>query len=331
MKRLTRAVLLTGLFVLLGLASSQIVSAAAATDAAAPASAIAPPLEPAPAPAAQGCSGTPTIQYAYANPAVIGPGQITTLYWGLVGNANAAYLQYPSGQRQGIGTPGSQQVNPTQTTTYYIIGVCGGNQVQFPITVTVQGGPTCSGSPQISSFNANPTTINSGQSSTLSWGLVSNADNVQLSSSTQGGSGVPTPGSVVVSPKQTTTYYLTAWCQGNSVQAQVVVNVNNAPPPPPSNPNQITGISVNGGLSNANQTVYTVNYYWDGQDAPAVLQGTAYNSGGGQVAQSNATRIDPNRAFYANLNFPVGQSKIGRVNVCMIGSSGTELVCQSGP
>jgi len=328
MKWLSRAALLAGL-VLLGLASSQIASAADITEPVAPTHALAPALAPAPAPNAQGCSGTPNIQYAYANPAAIAPGQVTTLFWGLVGNANAAFLQYPNGNRVGIGTPGSQQVNPTQTTTYFIIGVCGNNQVQFPITVTVNGGPTCNGTPQISSFTANPTTINSGQSTTLSWGIVTNATNVQLSSSTQGGSGVPTPGSVQSSPTQTTTYFLTAWCNGNSVQSQVVVTVNNPPPPPPANNTAITSINVNGGLTSGNTTVYSVGYFWNGADAPAVLQGTAFNSGGGVIGNSNATRINPNANLTANLNFPLAQSSISRVSFCIIGSSSTDLACQS--
>lgn len=329
MKWLSRAALLAGL-VLLGLASSQIASAAAVTEPTVPTHTLAPAPEPALAPNAQGCSGTPNIQYAYANPATIAPGQITTLFWGLVGNANAAFLQYPNGTRVGIGTPGSQQVNPTQTTTYFVIGVCGGNEVQFPITVTVAGGPTCNGTPQITSFTANPTTINSGQATTLSWGIVNNATNVQLSSSTQGGSGVPTPGSVTVAPTQTTTYFLTAWCQGNSVQSQVVVTVNNPPPPPPSNNNAITSIAVNGGLTSGNTTVYSVGYFWNGEDAPAVLQGTAFNSGGSIIGNSNATRINPNQNLSANLNFPLAQSQINHVSVCIIGNSSTDLVCQNG-
>lgn len=329
--KLVIRVMLVAAFAVIGITTSQIASAAPADDTSSRLfSAVVPPAAPVLAPNAQGCSGTPTIQYAYANPAITYPGQVTTLQWGLVGNANAAYLQYPNNQRVGIGTPGSQQVNPTQTTTYYIIGVCGGNQVQFPITVTVQNSPGCSGAPQITSFTANPTTINNGQVTTISWGLVANADNVQLSSSTQGASGVPTPGSVQARPNQTTTYYLTAWCKGNPAQAQVTVTVNNPPPPPPANTNAITGMNLNGGLSGPSGLVMTVNYFWNGQDAPAVLQGTAYNSSGGQVAQSNATRINANQNFYANLNFPINPNRVSRVSVCIIGDSGTELVCRSG-
>lgn len=330
MKSVNRVLLLAALLLLVGVTSSQIAAAAPAVDFGQRAASVNPFLSPQALPHAQGCSGTPTIQYAYANPAVTFPGQVTTLFWGLVGNANAAFLQYPNGNRVGIGTPGSQQVNPTQTTTYFIIGVCGSNEIQFPITVTVQGTPGCSGTPQISSFTANPTTINSGQSSTLSWGLVGNADNVQLSSSTQGGSGVPTPGSVVVNPTQTTTYFLTAWCQGVTAQAQVVVTVNNPPPPPPPpSGNQVTSITKNGGLTTSSSLVVSVGYFWNNEDAPANLQAHAYNSAGALVGTPNATRINPNQNLNANLNFTPYPPGMTKVSACIIGSSGTELACNS--
>lgn len=208
---------------LLGLASSQVAAAAPVIESAHSTTLYAPNT--------QGCNGQASIQYAYANPPVISAGQTTTLYWGEVLNASRADLQSPNGHREGIGTPGSRQVNPTQTSTWYVVGTCGGNQQQWPITVTVNNAPGCNGAPRLNGFNANPPNIQRGQSTTLSWGPVLNAQSVQLSSASQGGSGVPAPGSVQVHPNQTTTYYLTAWCQGNSVQAQVTVNVSGAPPP----------------------------------------------------------------------------------------------------
>ncbi len=328
MKSLMRVLLAAALLLVAGITLSQNANAAPVPLSELRASVSHAPLS---LPNAQGCSGTPSIQYAYANPAVIQPGQVTTLMWGLVGNANAAFLQFPDGRRQGIGTPGSQQVNPTQTTTYFIIGVCGNNEVQFPIVVTVQSAPGCNGAPQITSFTANPQTIQVGQASTISWGPVNNANNVQLSSSTQGSSGVPTPGSVVVTPNQTTTYILTAWCNNVSAQAQVQVTVNNAPPPPPppSSGNRITSITKNGGLSNSNSLVVSVGYFWNNEDAPATLQATAFNSAGNVVGTSNATRINPNQNLNANLNFTPYPSGMNRVSACIIGSSGTELACNS--
>ncbi|MCC7163649.1 MAG: hypothetical protein IT331_14235 [Anaerolineae bacterium] len=334
MKHLAYLFLLAGLL-LLGASSSQVASAAPLVHETSSIPSAAPVVENVTsinnaAPTAQGCSGAPSIQFAYANPSVISVGQVTTLFWGLVGNANAAFLQYPNGQREGIGTPGSKQVNPTQTSTYFIVGACGGVETSLPIVVTVNSAPGCNGAPQLNGFTANPPTIQAGQSSTLAWGAVLNAQSVQLSSQTQGGSGVPAPGSVQVNPTQTTTYYLTAWCQANSVQAQVTVTVTNPPPPPPpSSGSRITGISKNGGLTNANRLVINVIYFWDGQDAPAHLQARAFNSSGGQVGMSNATNIRPNSEVNGNLQFEPYPQGMSSVTACIVGSSGTELVCSS--
>lgn len=283
-------------------------------------------------PVAQSCS-TPTIQYAYANPPTISPGQVTTLYWGSVLGAQAAYLQYPNGNRQGIGTPGSQQVNPTQTTTYYIIGVCGNYQAQMPITVNVQGGPTCSGAPQLNGFTASPSVIAPGQGSTLSWGQVNNADYVQLSSQTNGGSGVPTPGSSVVYPGQTTTYYLTAWCQGNSAQAQVTVTVNNAPAPTPTptNSNQITELQYE--KKSKGVFYLTIKYYWNGADAPATIQSWGYNEKGQVVTDRPSTTVIAGyyKYVYQTMTNIGSNGAVVTITSCIVGKSGTELVCKSIP
>ena len=98
MKHIAYIILLAGLL-LLGASASSIASAAPVID-------QAQSVSPQAVPNAQGCSGTPSIQYAYANPPTISAGQVTTLFWGLVGNANAAFLQHPNGHREGIGTPG---------------------------------------------------------------------------------------------------------------------------------------------------------------------------------------------------------------------------------
>ncbi len=86
----------------------------------------------------------------------------------------------------------------------------------------------CSGTPNISSFSAAPSTIVQGQSATLSWGSVSNADAVSID---QGVGGVGTPGSTTVSPARTTTYTLTARCGSNATTREVTVHVNTPVPP----------------------------------------------------------------------------------------------------
>lgn len=98
-------------------------------------------------------------------------------------------------------------------------------------TRTPTAPPVCPGPPVIPSFTANPSTINAGQSSTLSWGLVTNANAVYLE-----GDGVATPGSATAKPTTTKTYTLRAVGCGGTTSRQVTVTVNQAPPaqPPPS-------------------------------------------------------------------------------------------------
>lgn len=105
----------------------------------------------------------------------------------------------------------------------------GPNGVHFGVTlnlsITVPGAPPpalCSGTPNIASFAVSPTTITAGQSATLSWGFVSNAN---LAVIDQRIGGVATPGKTTVSPRTTTTYTLTAYCGKITQTAHVTVTV----------------------------------------------------------------------------------------------------------
>jgi hypothetical protein len=83
--------------------------------------------------------------------------------------------------------------------------------------------------PAITSFIANPTSITSGQSSTLSW-AVSNATSVVIDNNVGNVTVVTSTG---VNPNATTTYTLTAWgLGGGPVSQQVTVTVTAASPPP---------------------------------------------------------------------------------------------------
>lgn len=83
------------------------------------------------------------------------------------------------------------------------------------------------GPPVIEFFKADPETIDEGDSSTLSWGLVSGATSAEID---QGIGGVETPGSRVVSPTTTTTYTMTAVGSGGTTTESVTVTVNPAGP-----------------------------------------------------------------------------------------------------
>jgi peptidoglycan-associated lipoprotein len=78
-------------------------------------------------------------------------------------------------------------------------------------------------------LQANPTTVNKGESSTLSW---NSTDATQLSID-PGVGAVNAQGSTKVSPTDSTTYTITATGPGGSASATAAVSVN-APPPPPA-------------------------------------------------------------------------------------------------
>lgn len=99
-----------------------------------------------------------------------------------------------------------------------------GTRVTVKIVVPAPAG--CVGTPNIAFFTASATTITAGSSTTLNWGLVSNAQSAEID---QGIGGVETPGSRTVNPTTTTTYTLTAKCGSNVKTAQVTITVNPAP------------------------------------------------------------------------------------------------------
>jgi peptidoglycan-associated lipoprotein len=86
--------------------------------------------------------------------------------------------------------------------------------------------------PLITSFTAEPRSIERGQSSTLNW-ATSNATDITID---QGIGAVQSSGSRTVSPANTTTYTLTANGPGGSDSRTVTVEVTVPPPPPPPPP-----------------------------------------------------------------------------------------------
>lgn len=80
--------------------------------------------------------------------------------------------------------------------------------------------------PVTATLYANPASIQSGQSSTLTWS-TQNATDITLD-----GNKVDASGSQSVSPRQTTTYHLIAKGAGGTQDAPATVNVTQPPPPP---------------------------------------------------------------------------------------------------
>jgi peptidoglycan-associated lipoprotein len=81
--------------------------------------------------------------------------------------------------------------------------------------------------PVTATLSANPTSIQAGQSSTLTWS-TENADDVTLD-----GQKVNASGTQAVSPTQTTTYHLVAKGASGTQEGTAQVTVTQPPPPPP--------------------------------------------------------------------------------------------------
>ncbi len=94
----------------------------------------APTATPTPKP---GAPPPPQIEYFRASPPSIDAGGCTTLQWGAVHNADGATIEPGIG---GVGTPGSTQVCPQETTTYILTATGPGGTAQASTVVTVLGG-----------------------------------------------------------------------------------------------------------------------------------------------------------------------------------------------
>ena len=163
-----------------------------------------------------------------ANPTSINLGGYATLTWT---TTNA--VTFTINQNIGAETPvagGHTQVAPTVTTTYTGTATASnGATVNCTTTVTVvpplpppPNAPACT-------LSANPTYINQGGSSTITW----TSSNTTSGSINNGIGNVAVSGSTSVSPSVTTTYTGTfIGTNGQTVNCQTTVVVNPPPPPP---------------------------------------------------------------------------------------------------
>lgn len=141
----------------------------------------------------------------------------------------------------------------------------------------------------VCTLTANPTSIQTGQSATLTW-TSSGATSGSL-----GGSGtIGLSGSMSVSPSQTTTYTATFNGQGGTVNCQATVTVTQAPPPPVNQPTCV----INASPTVITQQGQNITLNWDAQNATI---GSITNIG--SVGPSGSQSVTPTQSTSYNGTF----------------------------
>jgi hypothetical protein len=159
-------------------------------------------------------AAAPTATFSAA-PTTINLGQSSTLTW-TSSNATSISIDNGVGSKP---TSGSTSVSPSSTTTYTLTATGPGGTTTKTATVTVNTpAPTVS-------FSASPSTVGTGQASTLIWSTT-NATSVSIDN---GVGSQPVSGSTTVHPAVTTTYTLTANGPGGTMTGSATVTVTSGP------------------------------------------------------------------------------------------------------
>ncbi len=149
-----------------------------------------------------------------ANPTSIKVGSSTTLTWSSTNATACTGTNFATNNA----TAGSVSAAPTATTTYTVSCAGAGGSAQKSVTVGVQQAPAPL--PTVG-LVANPTTINSGTATTLTW----SSTDATACTGTNFATGNATSGSVSASPSATTTYTVSCTGAGGTVKKSVTVGV----------------------------------------------------------------------------------------------------------
>lgn len=232
-----------------------------------------------------------------ASPTAIATGGSSQLSWT---STNAASASLDNGIGAVAASNSSVTVHPTATTKYNLTVHGPGGSVVCSTTVTVTPNPppskpTCT-------LAANPTSINAGDASTLTW-TTSNATSFTIDHSV--GSVTPVPaGSKSVSPSVTTTYTGTATGAGGTVTCAAAITVTPKPPGAPSCTLSASPTAVNSGDHT------TLTWTTDNADTFTIDQGV------GSVTPANAGSVS-SKAITSNTTFTgTAVSPTGVVATC---------------
>jgi peptidoglycan-associated lipoprotein len=130
--------------------------------------------------------------------------------------------------------------------------------------------PPAAPAARITNFSAEPRSIQSGQSATLTWS-VANATDISINN---GIGSVAANGTRQVFPTNTTTYTLTARAAGGNDTRSVTVDVSAPPPPPPPPPQapKVSGIDMfNSDIASAGDALFDYDKSDIRDDARQVL------------------------------------------------------------
>ena len=202
-------------------------------------------------PSTPASTGLPVINSFIASPPSITAGSSVTLSWN-VSNATSVTIDQWVGAVASVGTT---SVSPTATTNYILMAINAAGKTVATTQVTVTTGTaTTLNLPVINFFSANPTSILSGESSTLTWN-VSNATSVTIE---PGIGAVSLAGSRSVSPTVATVYMLTATNTDGSVNESVTVLVS------VEGPFAVTKVQAKGASASGTRPCpFTINYTYD--------------------------------------------------------------------
>jgi uncharacterized cupredoxin-like copper-binding protein len=166
--------------------------------------------------------GSPLITGFTSSTYNVSSGQSAILTWSITGATSASI----SGVGAVTATTGTQTVTPSATTAYTLTATnASGSSSSLPVTVTVAQ----TGVPIITSFIANPASINTGSSSKLQWNITG-ATSVSIDQ----GVGSVSPldiGSKDVIPAAGTAYTITATNATGSATKSATITVSALTPP----------------------------------------------------------------------------------------------------
>jgi hypothetical protein len=246
-----------------------------------------------------------------ATPLSLAAGQNSTLTWS---STNASSCTASGGWTGTRGVAGTEVVSPSATTSYTLTCTGTGGTSAQTVTVAVVPAPTLT-------LSANPTSLATGQSSTLSWSTT-NASSCTASGGWSGSKSVS--GNQAVTVSATTTYSLACTGTGGTVSRSVTVTVVAAPTLVMAiNPTSVPrGSSANLTWSSTDATTCTASGGWSGNRSL---------SGNIQVSPSTTTTytlecagVGGTRSSSVTLTVEIPAPTISfSVNPATIGSGGT--------